>query len=92
MINIYFRYDVWIFHHWISKTCNSNLDEVSLNLIVPGTINNPSVRNMKSELEVNTPGIYNNVRGRQWVTMSVCREVKEEVGGGKFMFIAKSSS
>lgn len=46
--------------------------EVSLNPMVSGTINNPSVGNMKFELEGNIPGIYNNVRVRQWVGMSMC--------------------
>lgn len=58
--------------------------------MVSGTINDPSVGNMKFELEGNMPGIYNNVRVRQWVGMSTCREGNKELGV-KAVFITKSS-
>lgn len=48
--------------------------------MVSGIINNTSVGNMKFELEDNMPGIYNNVRVRQWVGVSMCREGNKELG------------
>ena len=58
--------------------------------MVSGIINNTSVGNMKFELEDNMPGIYNNVRVRQWVGVSMCREGNKELGV-KAVFITKSS-
>ena len=58
MINIYFRDAMWTLYHWFCKTRNSDLQEVFLNPMVSGTINNTSVGNMKFELEGNMPGIY----------------------------------
>ena len=58
--------------------------------MVSRNINNPSVGNMKFELEGNMPGIYNNVRVRQWVGMSVCREGNKQLGV-EAVLITKSS-
>lgn len=51
MISIYFRDAMWIYIIGFEKHVTQTYREVSLNPMVSGTINNPSVGNMKFELE-----------------------------------------